>query len=376
MRPPAIGFLVNPVAGMGGAVGLKGTDGLYAEALRRGALPVTPRRAALFLEALRLPGIRILTCSGPMGADAAAAAGISGVQIVHAVPPETDAAHTADACRAMRAAGASVIVFCGGDGTARDVFDAVGRSSLILGIPAGVKMYSAVFAASPAHAAETIRRWNDTHAVDAEVVDVDEAAYRDGDLRIRVYGIARVPSLPGIRHAGKQVTAGRSEEEAQEEIARFIAEIVRDDTLYLIGAGTTTRAIARRLGVEPTLLGVDALHAGRLVGSDLDEQGILRLCDIYPRIRIIISPIGAQGFVLGRGNQQISAAVLARAGPESLIVVATPGKLAATPRLCADVGDPALEASLGRSLLVVSGYRMAERKPLCTGAALFEAGDE
>ena len=357
-----IGFLVNPIAGMGGAVGLAGTDGQVGEALRRGAVPRSADRAVEALSALRGQDIEWYTCSAPMGEDVLAAAGIDRYTPLYRPAVPTGAADTKAACRAFLAAGVDLIVFCGGDGTARDVFDAVGRSVPILGIPAGVKMYSAVFAVNPPAAADLIRRVGEIPCRDSEVMDVDEEAYRSGRLAARLYGYACVPFIPERTQGGKQVFEQQDEERAKNDIAAFIAEIMLPDTLYVVGAGSTTARIMERLGLAPTLLGVDAVRNGEVLARDADERTLLALLDEYPRAKIIVSPIGAQGFVLGRGNQQISPAVIRRVGLSSLIVVATPGKLAATPVLYVDSGDPALDRELGDSLQVVSGYRMAQRK--------------
>lgn len=362
-----IGFLVNPIAGMGGAVGLKGTDGQVPEALRRGAVPIAPKKAQEFLRALGDLDIAFLTCSGPMGEEALKECGVKRYTVIARVEGETTAADTIRSCRLMRDAGCEMIAFCGGDGTARDVFDAVGTSVPVIGIPAGVKMYSAVFATSPRTAAELVRRMDTLPIEDREVMDVDEEAYRSGRLATTLYGYARVPSLPAKVQVSKFVTAGIDETMAQKDIARFIVEIMRDDTLYILGAGTTTHEIGAMLGLHTTLLGVDAVKRGKVVGYDLNEREILALLEEHPRTKIIVSPIGAQGFVLGRGNQQISAQVLRKAGVENLIVVATPQKMERTPTLYIDIGDDEVAEELGGYVLVISGYRMGQRHPLVKG---------
>lgn len=357
-----VGFLLNPVAGMGGAVGLAGTDGQVAEALRRGAVPHASDRAVQALSLLRKDDIAWYTCAGPMGEDVLERAGIDRSTVLYRPGIPTTAGDTKAACQAFLDAGVDLVVFCGGDGTARDVVDAVGRSVPVLGIPAGVKMYSAVFAVNPAAAADLIRQAGRIPCRDSEVMDVDEEAYRSGRLAARLYGYACVPFIPERTQGGKQVFEQQDEERAKDDIAAFITEIMLPDTLYIIGAGSTTARIMERLGLAPTLLGVDAVRDGEVVARDADERTLLSLLDRYPQAKIVVSPIGAQGFVLGRGNQQISPAVLRRVGLSNLIVVATPGKLAGTPLLYVDSGEPALDREVGDTLLVVSGYRMAQRK--------------
>jgi len=359
-----LGFVVNPIAGMGGTVGLKGTDGLVDEARRRGAVPRAGDRAREMLALLPRDRVCILTCGGEMGESVLREAGLTPGRVVHEPADPSTAADTRAACRAFVDAGVDLILFCGGDGTARDVVDAVDRRVPVLGIPAGVKMYSGVFATHPATAAEIVGRLGDLPLREAEVMDVDEDAYRTGRLSTRLHGYAAVPYLPERVQGGKCVYESRDEDRARAEIARFIAEIMVPGTLYIIGPGSTTAAIMDEIGEAGTLLGMDLVHGGRVIARDADEQTLLAHLREADRAKIILSPIGAQGFVLGRGNQQISPAVVRAAGPENIIVVATPQKLAHTPRLYIDTGDMACDAAFPDHLQVISGYRMARRVPL------------
>jgi len=358
-----IGFIINPVAGMGGAVGLKGTDGKVEEARRRGALPLAQQRAHITLGLLAHDkSLEFVTCSGAMGEDTMRETGIPDYQVLYFFKGESSGQDTIKAAQTFLKTGVDLILFCGGDGTARNIFDAVGRDVPVLGIPAGVKMYSAVFAIDPATAAELVTEYEPHSLRDSEVVDVDEEAYRAGELKTRLYGIARTPALAGKIQFSKQVYEEGDEERAKGEIARFIHEIMIPDVLYIIGAGTTTESIASRLGVEKTLLGVDAVKNERVVATDIDERTLWSLLEQVQEAKIIISPIGAQGFILGRGNQQISPRIVRKVGTGNIIVVATPHKLRETPVLYVDSGDPELDAGFGNTILVVSGYRMAQRK--------------
>lgn len=359
-----IGVVINPIAGMGGTVGLKGTDGQVEEARRRGAAPRAGVRAREMLASLRTDGVCILTCGGAMGEAVLREAGITPERVVHVPADPSTAADTRAACRVFAEAGVDLILFCGGDGTARDVIDAVDRRVPVLGVPAGVKMYSGVFATHPATAAEIVGRLDDLPLREAEVMDVDEDAYREGRLSTRLYGYALVPYLPERIQGGKCVFESRDEDRAREEIARFIAEIMVPDTLYIIGPGGTAAAILEEIGEDGTLLGMDLVRDGRVIARDADEQTLLAGLREADRAKIVLSPIGAQGFVLGRGNQQISPAVVRAAGPENVIVVATPQKLAHTPRLYIDTGDATLDGAFPDHLSVVCGYRMARRVPL------------
>jgi len=358
-----IGFLINPIAGMGGAVGLKGTDGMVEEARRRGARPLAKNRARITLALLAHDkNLEFVTCSGAMGEDTLKETGIRGYQVLYLFDGDSSAQDTLQASQMFLKAGVDLILFCGGDGTARDILDAVGRDVPVLGIPAGVKMYSAVFAIEPATAAELVMGYDRELLRDSEVMDVDEEAYRSGELRTRLYGIARTPALAGKIQLSKHVYEEGDEERAKGEIARFIDEIMIPDVLYILGAGTTTESIASRLGVKKTLLGVDAVKNGKMIAMDIDEKTLWTLLEQVQEAKIILSPIGAQGFILGRGNQQISARIVRRVGTGNIIVVATPHKLRETPILYVDSGDPVLDAGFGDTILVVSGYRMAQRK--------------
>ena len=364
-----IGFIVNPVAGMGGAVGLKGTDGVLSEALRRGARPCSPARARMAMSLARDAPIEIVTCSGGMGEEVLRDAGVPAYRIVYHYIGESTAMNTKAAARTFLEMGVNLIVFCGGDGTARDITEASGGRVPLLGIPAGVKMYSSVFAVDPSSAATIIRRSPGLKYHDAEIVDVDEEAYRGGELRTRVFGCVKSPHLPGRTQATKGIFEDQDDDRDRDGIALFIREILQDDTLAILGAGTTMEHIAQSMGVQKTLLGVDAAYRGEVVAADADEKTLLELIPHYPRVRIIVSPIGAQGFILGRGSQQLSPAVVRLVGTENTIVVATPGKLAGTPTLYVDTGDPALDRQFGTSVQVVCGYRLAQRKRISQSAS-------
>jgi len=371
-----IGFVVNPIAGMGGRVGLKGTDGRVAEALARGAVPVSPSRAGEMLRALKplraASEIHWITCRGPMGSDSLVEAGypLSSLEIASSPPVATSSDDTKLACREFGNRGAELIVFCGGDGTCRDVIDAIDRRIPILGVPAGVKMHSGVFGVHPATVAMALDAWLQGHLTigDAEVLDVDEEAYRRGDWNVRMYGTAKTLVEPALVQTGKMLFAEVSDEAMMEEIADHAQELVENeqDALFLLGPGSTLEHIAKRLGVEKTVVGVDAVHNGKLVGRDLDEAGILALLDRYPKAKLVVSPIGAQGFVLGRGNLQVSPQVVRRIGLANVIVVSTPSKLNATPVLRVDTGDADLDREFAKKeyLFVVIGYRTSKLHPI------------
>jgi predicted polyphosphate/ATP-dependent NAD kinase len=256
-----------------------------------------------------------------------------------------------------------LILFCGGDGTARDVAS-VSSGIPLLGIPAGVKMHSGVFAVSPQAAADLAIKYvrDEIKLRKTEIVDVDEELYRAGKLATRLYATALTPYQPALVQERKRIYLSVDEEEFKDQIALFASEFMRDGSAYILGAGTTTARIAEKLDLDKTLLGVDVIQNGQLILKDASEKELLALLDKEVRAKIIVSPIGAQGFILGRGSQQISPSVLRRVGEENLIIVSTPHKMAEIARLLVDTGDADLDALIAKKRLVVVGYRMAQRK--------------
>ena len=365
-----VGFVVNPIAGMGGRVGLKGTDDMEAEARRRGASPVARARAQAMLQDLKArlsketdkPAIDWIACAGEMGANVLAEAGF---MIARVVPAEeaSSSRDTEAAAASFLAAGVDLVLFCGGDGTARDIASVIGQRTPMLGIPSGVKMYSGVFGVSPARTAEILLRFlkGELRLVEAEVLDLDEERYRNGEWVVRLYQTVLTPFEPTYTQLSKQLIFETSDAEVKSEIASYLAEIIAGDpdALFILGPGSTIEAVAREMGIPKTLLGIDAVVDSKLAGRDMSERDILALLVRHPRCKLVLSPIGAQGFVLGRGNLQLSPEAFRRIGIRNMVVAATPAKLARTPVLRFDTGDPSLDSELAALgyLPVVVGYR-------------------
>ena len=367
-----LGLIVNPNAGMGGRVGLKGTDGesIYRKAITLGARPEAQARA---LDALKVIGreatvLELLTCAGPMGEIVAQNSGVS-CDIIEGVPAdlrETNAADTRRATMEMYRSGVDLLLFAGGDGTARDISNtlasAVGSSDPmpVLGIPAGVKMHSGVFALTPRRAGEIAVRFLNSEApevADAEVMDIDEEAFRTGRLTASLHGYLKTPlDSTGVQSTKSGALA--DDGETPDDIARQVIEGMREDTLYIIGPGTTTAAIPRALGLPNTLLGVDVISNEDLMVSDATEIDLLSLAE-NRQAKIIVSVIGGQGYIFGRGNQQISPRLIRRVGRDNIIVVATRRKLldlGGRP-LLVDTGDSSLDDEFSGYVKVVTGYK-------------------
>jgi predicted polyphosphate/ATP-dependent NAD kinase len=358
-----VGLIVNPVAGMGGAVGLKGTDGraVLKKAVALGAKPAAPMRAEFFLSELKfLKGkIRLVVGAGNMGEEEAISCGFART-VFGKRKKETTAEDTMEIAGEIADTKADLLVFCGGDGTARDVLEAIKLNIPVLGVPTGVKMHSSVFAVDPKAAAKIAIGflWGELPLREAEVMDVDENAFREGRVSSRLYGYLLTPYEPYLIQGAKMASPiTESELRNQAAIAVYIIETMKPGVLYIVGPGTTTRTIGDLLDAKKTLLGVDIFCNKKIVASDVSEKQILEKIQ-GKTARIIVTPIGGQGFIFGRGNQQISPDVIRRVGLDNIVVVATEGKLRNLKRLRVDTGDPNLDDALrARQLKVVTDYK-------------------
>ncbi|OYT60310.1 ATP-NAD kinase [Thermoplasmatales archaeon ex4484_30] len=357
-----IGFVLNPIAGMGGRVGLKGTDGMVKEAIKRGAKPFAAERAKEAMEGL---SAKIFTCSPPMGEEC-----LGDCEVIYSPPKKTSALDTKKACKAFLNKKVDIVVFCGGDGTARDVYSIIGKKLPILGIPAGVKMHSSVFAVNAIAAREVLTQFLEgkTQLIETEIMDVDESAFRDNRLKTKIYGYAITPYKKMLIQQGKMVFSSMDEERYKKEIALFLSLICKKG-ITILGAGTTVEKIAEELGIKKSLLGVDVIKDGKIVARDASEDEILHHLN-GEKARIIVSPTGRQGFIFGRGNQQISARVIKKVGTNNIIIASTPHKLAQTPYLFVDTGDKEIDKKLVGWRSVITGFGIAERKEVRCGYLL------
>jgi predicted polyphosphate/ATP-dependent NAD kinase len=364
-----LGFLVNPIAGMGGRVGLKGTDGVVEEAIKRGATPVAPGRAIEFLQAL-MPlvrgnsRIRLIVCPLQMGEDVVQEVGLEHTVVDVKISDMTSSEDTHQCVSALYEAGVRLIVFVGGDGTARDILDVIMKEGfddlLVLGVPSGVKMYSGIFVVNPIDAAEVVRLILDDGAgvAEYEIMDADEAAFREDRFIIRLYGYMKGPAVPARFQGAKQASPESIDEhESQEAIAKFIIEKMVPDGTYILGPGTTVKTVTDLLGVKKTTLGVDIYHRGTIY-NDVNETRIIQLVDDFSKTWIIVSPIGHQGMLFGRGNQQISPAIIERVGREHIFVISTLSKLRGIDgeTFKVDTGDVLMDEMLRGYIRVVTDY--------------------
>jgi predicted polyphosphate/ATP-dependent NAD kinase len=396
-----VGLIVNPIAGLGGRVGLHGSDGphLPERAAALGARPEASQKASETLRAMvsswphrGVPPL-FMVAPGPMGEEAALEAGLSRaapdhgdldqsgmgfVVVTGVLPARTSGQDTARMAASLAAAPVDLLLFAGGDGTARDVQVAIGDSSPVLGIPAGVKIQSSAFATSPTAAGRIAAGWLASvrrRTVEREVLDLDEDAYRRGEVRPALFGYVRVPQ--DARVQARKAPTPPDDAISMRGIAESVVETLDRRVRWVLGPGTTVRAIADRLAIAKTLVGIDVVEwkngAASLAAEDAGERQLLALAGAGP-LQIIVTPIGGQGFLFGRGNQPISPAVIrAAVGSElggdhggmeralrhAITIVSTPDKLAALGGrpLLVDTGDRRLDAALAGPTTVITGYQ-------------------
>ncbi len=392
-----VGLIVNPIAGLGGRVGLKGTDGLVAQALALGALPQAPARAGRALTALNQSlgeAFELYAAPGEMGETLAREQGMVSLPLVvdrievdkrdeteedgvlspghdpvllQSPGGETTARDTRLAARALVAQGADLILFAGGDGTARDVCLAVGDRVPVIGIPAGVKIHSPVFARNPESAGELAAQFLSGEVkqlAEQEVLDIDEDAYRKGRVTTRLFGYLMVPES-GSRIQSRKAGTPVSERATQNQISLSIMDDMMPDWIYLVGPGTTIRPVMRHLNLDHSLLGVDMVKNGELLVKDATEAQILEQVK-GQNFKIVITPIGGQGYLFGRGNHQFSPHVIRLAGRENIIVGATLQKIGSFrgQPFGVDTGDPEVDELLRGYIRVVTGYRREMVHPI------------
>ena len=367
-----LGLIINPIAGMGGSVGLRGTDGeLAAKAMSLGAVAVAEGRAMAALSQLGALGkrLRVLTCSGTMGANVVRRCGI-GVSILHpVVDGATGPQDSRAAAQAIVERNPDLLLFVGGDGTARDLLPMVGTSTPMLGVPSGVKMHSAVFAATARAAGEVARHFlvaadRESMLRDAEVMDREFTSHTAAAPSPRLYGIVQTPSLSFLV-PGAKLASRVTDDAALAGAARRLAASLQDERISLLGPGSTMQSVKRACGFNGTALGVDAVTEGRSLALDVNEAEILDLIAGRPA-RIVVGVVGGQGFLFGRGNQQFSGPVIRRVGMENLIVLASMEKLAALPgqRLLVDTGDEDLDRLLSGYIRVSVGQARTVLMPV------------
>lgn len=356
-----LGLIINPLAGLGGSVGLKGSDGQAEQAIALGAAPQAMHRATTALTEL-LPQrdkFVVYTVAGEMGQSVCEALGLA-YQLLYTPDSWPSAAEdTETAARLLAEQGVDLLLFAGGDGTARNICAAVGEHTTVLGIPAGVKIHSGVYAISPQAAGKLVAKLIAGELVslsEAPVMDIDEQAFRQGVVKARRFGEMRIPAQ--LRYVQSVKMGGReSEELVLADLAAFVVSQMEANIRYVMGSGSTVAAVMAELGLDNTLLGVDVVENGELIAKDVTAAQLLQLVQGYPS-KLIITLIGGQGHVFGRGNQQLSPAVIRAIGRDNILLIASKAKLQQLEGrpLLADTGDAELDQQLTGLINVLTGY--------------------
>lgn len=359
-----IGLLINPIAGMGGKVGLKGTDGqaILAEAISRGAVPESARKAVKALEKLQplKADIQFLVASGEMGQDVVVDLGFK-YEVIHQMTSESSVEDSRQLLEKLLREEIDLILFAGGDGTARDVADTLPfeKEIPVIGIPTGVKIHSPVYAVTPEDAGELAFEFLSDHLLailEKEVIDIEEAAFRRDEIITKVYGYLHVPYDESHMQNLKSPSL-QSDADAQISGALQVIDDMKPDVFYIIGSGSTTHRILEELGLKGTVLGIDLVKNKELIAKDVYEQQILDLIGEAPA-KLVVTPMGGQSYVFGRGNQQLSDKVLAKLDKEDLIILSTPTKLHSLKRqpLLIYTGNPEIDQKISGFYKVVTGY--------------------
>ncbi|SDY28871.1 ATP-NAD kinase family protein [Tindallia californiensis] len=368
----AVGVIINPIAGLGGRVGLKGSDGwnIIDKALAMGAEPESSKRASFALKELEpiKEQLQFYTYGGEMGEIQLTELGITAKIVGRQGEKRTTAEDTKAAALLLKKAGVDLIIFAGGDGTARNIFEAIGDSIPVVGIPAGVKIHSAVYATNSRNAGLVAKDFvlgmiENTKL--AEVMDIDEDIFREGRLSAKLYGYLSVPE------AGNRVQSTKSAAPTEaEELMGIVDHVIskmEGDVLYVVGPGTTTKSILQAMDIEGTLLGVDLVKDGKTVAVDVSESQIWEHIRQHEgRVKIMVTIIGGQGNIFGRGNQQISPRIIRKVGKKNIIVVATGAKLLSLngEALLVDTGDQEVDQELSGYIEVVKGYAFTASYPV------------
>lgn len=366
LRKFRLGLIVNPFAGIGGALALKGSDGAHIreQALSAGAEQLAMRKTAKALAEITSlkEAVCVYTAQGDMGENIARELGFETSVVYQPAIKQTEHGDTEDLAKILVNKGVDLILFAGGDGTARNVFSAVGASMPVLGIPAGCKIHSGVYAITPSSAGKVLHQVISGELVsllDAEVKDIDEEKFRHGQVIARYFGEMQVPAelnyIQAVKMGGKE-----SDELVLNDIAAHIIELMEDapEQMFVMGSGSTVDAIMQACGLKNTLLGVDVVKNFEVIASDVTAQQLLELT-YNQATQLVITLIGGQGHIFGRGNQQLSPAFIQRIGKDNIHIVASKNKLKVLDQrgLIADTGDEVLDQRLSGPMSVITGYK-------------------
>lgn len=367
-----LGIIVNPVAGVGGSVALKGSDGEDTAqlAISKGATPLSNQRISIALAEFssHYADIDVLTVGGEMGESVCEKSGIKPRIVYQPSSEHTTAKDTELAVQKIIEQGVDLLLFAGGDGTARNICASITDNATVLGVPAGCKIHSGVYAITPKAAGRIVKMMITGELLslqEADVMDIDEHLFRQGIVKAKRYGELRIPAelryVQNVKMGGKE-----SDELVLQDIAAHVIEEMEEDECYIMGSGSTVAFVMEELGCDNTLLGVDVINDHQVIASDTTASELLDAVQPYflagghsqSKVKLVITLIGGQGHIFGRGNQQLSPTLINAVGRENIIVVATKTKLQALNGrpLIADTGDTELDKALSGPIEVITGY--------------------
>lgn len=361
-----LGLIINPFAGIGGSVALKGSDGIEIreKALAAGAPQLAMQKAQIALnECIEMSdSFQIFTGVGDMGYNTASALGLNTCIVADSVPEQTEAEHTCKLVKALERTNVDLILFAGGDGTARNICESLNKNIPVLGIPAGCKIHSGVYAITPRAAGKVLSqviKGELVSLIDAEVRDIDEVQFRQGKVIAKHFGELSVPEslryIQAVKMGGKE-----SDELILDDIAEYVSEIMQDnqDCLFIMGSGSTVDAIMQHCHLPNTLLGVDIVYRNTILKNDVSAEELMKLTAGKPS-KLVITLIGGQGHILGRGNQQLSPQFIDQLGKDNIIVVASKAKIQglAGGGIISDSGDQKVDEAMVGPISIITGYR-------------------
>ncbi len=360
-----IGLVINPIAGVGGRAGLKGSDTFtdLHYALSRGGVQNAIKHMQTVVDMVQsyADKVRFLTVAGDMGESVLQGFSYDCVPIN--IQPtqgiQTTAEHTEQACRQFWGK-CHMVIFAGGDGTARDIIKMYDFKTPVLGVPAGVKIQSGVFAATPREAGLVLQHFIAGHIksyTDCDVMDLDEHALQQGILSPQYYGYMKVPHMPSFMQSAK-CRPSQDEDVYIQAIATHMYSVLQSHGIYLVGPGKTTYMCLQHMGIQGSLIGVDVIENGKLAIKDTSIKDIDAYCKNRTVTGIVVGCVGGQGIILGRGNQQISTDIIRQVGKQNITVLATPNKLASLQNkpFRVDTGDVGLDTQFNGYITVINGF--------------------
>lgn len=362
-----VGLIINPIAGVGGKAGLKGSDGesIQKKALDRGGTLESGNKTKISLHEIleEKDNIKLITAYGSMGEYVVKDLGFQ-YELTGDKKEITSSSDTENVAKILKRSGIDILVFAGGDGTARNIYNSVGLSIPCIGIPAGVKIHSAVYAINPKSAGLVLKRFinntSDVHMIEREVMDIDEELFRLNILKAKLHGYLLVPHLRRLMQSPKS-----SFRHETHDIAGIAEEIIDQmeykdkDVCYIFSTGSTTYKILKHMGIEGSLLGIDIIKNKKLVLLDVSEKVLFDYIKTQKEIVLIITPIGGQGHIFGRGNQQLSPRIIKLISKDNLWIVACADKIYNLKDniLLVDTSDPKLDIEITGYQKVIVGWQ-------------------